>query len=44
MLVRSYPLIGDEDPLGTRNPNGDGYEISFVPMMGMRMCMGMDQT
>jgi hypothetical protein len=25
MLVPSYPLIGDGDPLGTRNPNGDGY-------------------
>jgi hypothetical protein len=40
MLVPSYPLIGDGDPLGTRNLNRDGYEMSFVPMMGM----GMDQT
>jgi hypothetical protein len=46
MLIPSYPLIGDGDPLGTQNPNGDGdgYEMSFVPMMGMRMGMGMDQT
>jgi hypothetical protein len=44
MLVPSYSLIGDEDPLGTRNPNGDGYGMSFVPMMGMGMGMGMYQT
>jgi hypothetical protein len=44
MLVPSYSLIGDGDPLGTRNPNGDGYEMSFVPMMGMGMSMGMYQT
>jgi hypothetical protein len=44
MLVPSYPLIGDGDPLGTRNPNEDGYEMSFVPMMGMRIDLGMDQT
>jgi hypothetical protein len=43
MLVPSYPLIEDGDPLGTRNPNGDGYGISFVPMMGMEMGMGMNQ-
>jgi hypothetical protein len=40
MLVPNYPLIGDGDPLETRNPNGDRYEMSFVPMMGM----GMDET
>jgi hypothetical protein len=44
MLVPSYPLIGDDDSSGTRNPNVDGYEMSFVPMMGMGMGMGMDQT
>jgi hypothetical protein len=44
MLVPSYPLIGDVDPLGTRNPNGDEYEMSFVPMMDMEMSMEMDQT
>jgi hypothetical protein len=43
MLVPSYPLIGDGDLLGTRNPNRDGYVMSFVPMMGMRMVIGMDQ-
>jgi hypothetical protein len=44
MLVPSYPLIevGDGDPLGTRNPNGDEYRMSFVSMMGMDM--GMYQT
>jgi hypothetical protein len=44
MLVHSYPLIGDGDPLGTRNPNGGEYEMSFVRMMGMGMGMGIDQT
>ena len=44
LLVPSYPLIGDGDPLGTRNPNGYGYVMSFVPMMGMGMGMKMDQT
>jgi hypothetical protein len=44
MLVSSYPLIGDGDPLGTQNPNGDGYRMCFVPMMGMGMGMSMDQT
>jgi hypothetical protein len=44
MLVPSYSLIGDGNPLGTRNPNGDGYGMSFVPMMGMGMGMGMHQT
>jgi hypothetical protein len=44
MLVPSYSLIGDEDPLGTRNPNEDGYVMSFVPMMGMYMGMEMYQT
>ena len=42
MLVPSYYLIGDGDLLETRNPNGDGYEMSFVTMMGMRMGMWMD--
>jgi hypothetical protein len=27
--------------LGTQNPNGDGYEMSFAPMMGMGMGMVM---
>jgi hypothetical protein len=44
MLVPSYPLIEDEDPLETQKPNVDGYGMSFVPMMGMGMSMGMDQT
>jgi hypothetical protein len=44
MLVPSYPLIGDEDSLGTRNLNENGYEMSFVPMMGIEMGMGMNQT
>jgi hypothetical protein len=44
MLVPSYSLIGDGDSLGTRNPNGDGYEMSFVPMMGMGMGMEIYQT
>jgi hypothetical protein len=44
MLVPSYPLIRDEYPLGTRNPNGDGYEKSFAPMIGMKMNMVIDQT
>jgi hypothetical protein len=44
MLVPSYPLIGDGDPLGTRNPNGDRYVMSFVPVMGMEMGMRMNQT
>jgi hypothetical protein len=44
MLVPSYPLIGDVDPLGTRNPNEDEYEMSFAPMMCMGMGMGIDQT
>jgi hypothetical protein len=44
MLVPSYPLICDGDPLGTRNLNVDGYGMSFAPMMGMSMGMGMDQT
>ena len=35
MLVPSYSLIGDGDPLGTRNSNGDGYGMIFAPMMGM---------
>ena len=35
LLVPSYPLIGDGDPLGTRNPNEDGYGMGFAPMMGM---------
>jgi hypothetical protein len=42
MLVPSYPLIGDGDPLGTRNPNEDefcthdGYGYGDVPnIMGM---------
>jgi hypothetical protein len=37
LLVPSYPLIGDEDPLGTQNPNKDGYEIIFAPMMDIGM-------
>jgi hypothetical protein len=44
MLVPSYSLIRDGDPLGTRNPNGDGYEMIFVPMMGIGMGMAMYQT
>jgi hypothetical protein len=30
--------------MGTRNPNEDGYGMSFAPMMGMGMGMGMDQA
>jgi hypothetical protein len=41
LLVLSYPLIGDGDPLGTLNPNGDEYGMSFTPMMGMEMGMRM---
>jgi hypothetical protein len=44
MLVPNYSLIRDVDSLGTRNPNEDEYEMSFVLMMGMRMDMEMDQT
>jgi hypothetical protein len=44
MLVTSYPSIGNGGPLGTRNPNEDGYEMSFAPMIGMGMGMRMDQT
>jgi hypothetical protein len=44
MLVSSYSLIGDGDPLRTRNPNEDGYVMSFVPMMGMWMGTGIYQT
>jgi hypothetical protein len=40
ILVPSYPLIGDVDPLGNRNPNKDVYVMSFTPIMSMRM----DQT
>jgi hypothetical protein len=43
MLVPDYPLIGDGDPLGTRNPNRDRYEMSFVPMIDMSMSTRMDQ-
>jgi hypothetical protein len=39
MLVPSYFLVGDGDPLGTQNPNENGYVMSFVPMMGMSMRM-----
>jgi hypothetical protein len=36
MLVPSYLLIGDEDPLGTRNPNEDRYGDGSNKMgMGM---------
>jgi hypothetical protein len=44
MLVPSYPLIGDEDPLGTRNPNENVYGMSFITMIDMGMGMRMDQT
>jgi hypothetical protein len=44
LLIPSYPLIGDGDPLGTQNPNGYGYGMSFAPMMGMGIGMGTDQT
>jgi hypothetical protein len=44
MLVHSYPLIEDVDPLETRNPNENEYEMIFVPIMGMSMRMRMDQT
>jgi hypothetical protein len=37
MLVPSYPLIEDGDSLGTRKPNGDEYEMSFIPIMDMGM-------
>jgi hypothetical protein len=30
--------------MGTRKPNEDGYGMSLVPMMGMRMGMRIDQT
>ncbi|WVZ92536.1 hypothetical protein U9M48_038589 [Paspalum notatum var. saurae] len=32
-------LTGPWAPMGTRYPNGDGYEMSFIPMMGMGMGM-----
>jgi hypothetical protein len=44
MLVPSYLLIGDGDPLETWNSNEDGYEMSFTPMMDIVMLMGMNQT
>ena len=40
LLIPSYPLIGDGDLLGTRNPNGYGYEDGYGDssnMMGMRI-------
>jgi hypothetical protein len=43
LLVPSYPLIGDGDPLGTRNPNGDEYVMNFALMMDMGMGMRIDQ-
>jgi hypothetical protein len=43
MLVPSYVLIEDGDPLETQNPNGDEYEMSFAPMMNIGMGMGMYQ-
>jgi hypothetical protein len=40
MLVPSYTLIGDGDPLETWNSNGDVYEMSFTPMMSIEIVMG----
>jgi hypothetical protein len=40
MLVPSYLLIGDGDPLGTLNPNENEYEMNFAPIISTWMGMG----